>query len=102
MLRLHSLPTSRYGSGREIARQMVRKKSQGWREISKTMPARVLLGAVPDEDAEQLLRAAMREMRRRLRKGAGTSYTTSNTLKARDRFARRKARELLKAVKKPT
>ena len=78
---------------------MARKKKQNRRDIERLMSARASWGFIPDDEDERALRTAMRNMRRRLRKGAGVSFSTPNALKGRDRFARRKARELLKSVK---
>lgn len=50
-----------------------------------------------DED-EALLRDAMRQTRKRLRRGRNTTLSGTATKKQRDRFARRKARELKKRV----
>lgn len=76
------------------------RQSQFKRELQKLLPREARWNALVDTNEELILRAAMRNMRRRLRKGAGVSTRDHNTLKARDRFARKKARQFFKALKK--
>lgn len=81
------------------ASRTVAKKDKARRDIEKLIKGRTSWGIIIDPEDERALRAAMRHMRRRLRKGPGGSFGKDSSALNRDRFARRKARELLKSVK---